>query len=334
MASITYSSPTFTTFTNIGPITTSLSFPPDCYTDHYDFQTWGLGFPWRYTTAGTCTRNISERDFGSDPRRTPGCAISSCCPSGKYYSQGFAWMTSYYSPGLYCPSNYHTCSPPPSPYQLSSASGETIAFCCPSTWESQTGGGGIVYDGCNSGFSTGSQVVTVADNIYDQSSLSQYTFTETGITTLWQIAWPIQIRWQSSDFITSLIQSTSTGIAVTGPTSTSKSTLPVPSPSRLSSGAISGIVVGSLIGAALLIGFPLFLFFFRRRHARSTQPVNNEPSGKPELSGDGKRLFVPHPSVYPQPNAELEGSDSRGPISASWNRHSLDPNISELPAMK
>lgn len=316
---MTYSSPTFTTFTNIGPITTSLSFPPDCYTDHYDFQTWGLGFPWRYTTAG--------------------CAISSCCPSGKYYSQGFAWMTSYYSPGLYCPSNYHTCSPPPSPYQLSSTSGETIAFCCPSSyvcpaWESQTRGGGIVYDGCNSGFSTGSQVVTVGDNIYDQSSLSQYTFTETGMTTLWQIAWPIQIRWQSSDFITSSIQSSSTVIAVTGPTSTSTSTSPVRSPSQLSSGAISGIVVGSLIAVALLIGFPLFIFFFRRRRAKSTQPINNQPSSKPELPGAGKQLPVPQPPVYPQPNAELEGSDHRGPISASWDHRFPDPNISELPAIK
>jgi hypothetical protein len=287
--------------------------------------------------------NWSERDWLKSLSHSIGCAISSCCPSGKYYSQGFAWMTSYYSPGLYCPSNYHTCSPPPSPYQLSSASGETIAFCCPSSelgpffhpltstltfqgyicpaWQSQSGGTGIVYDACNSGFSTGSQVVTVGDNIYDQSSLSQYIFTATGITTLWQIAFPIQIRWQSSDFITSSIQSTDTKIGVTGPTSTSTSTAPELSPAQLSRGAIDGIVIGSLIGAALLIGVSLFLFFFRRRRARSTQPINDQP--KAELPGAGMRLPVlqnripTQLPVHPQPNAELEGSGLRGPISAS-----------------
>lgn len=245
-------------------------------------------------------------------------------------------MTSYYSPGLYCPSNYHTCSPPPSPYQLSSASGETIAFCCPSSepgpfvhpltsiltsqdyicpaWQSQSGGTGIVYDACNSGFSTGSQVVTVGDNIYDQSSLSQYIFTATGMTTLWQIAFPIQIRWQSSDFTTSSIQSTDTKIGVTGPTSISTSTAPKLSPPQLSGGAISGIVVGSLIGAALLIGVSLFLFFFRRRRARSTQSINHQPY-KGELPGAG---IPTTSSVHPQPNVELEGSGLRGLVSASW----------------
>lgn len=53
MAAKTYSSPPpFTTSYNLGPITKSLSFPPDCYTNHYDFRTNGLGFPWAYTTAG------------------------------------------------------------------------------------------------------------------------------------------------------------------------------------------------------------------------------------------------------------------------------------------
>jgi hypothetical protein len=62
---------------------------------------------------------------------------------------------------------------------------------------------------------------------------------------------------------------------------------------------------------------PLFFFFFFRRRARSTQPINDETISKSELPGDGKQPPVLQPPVYPQPNAELEGNDHRGPISAS-----------------
>jgi len=104
--------PTWTTSTNLGQLTTT-SFPSDCLRKLYDLNTIGLGLPWTYNTQG--------------------CAVSTCCPSGHFYSEPWAWMTSYYSPGLSCPAEYRKCPPPPSPTALSSQPGETIAFCCPTS---------------------------------------------------------------------------------------------------------------------------------------------------------------------------------------------------------
>jgi len=101
--------PAWTTSTNLGRLTTT-SFPSDCLSKLYDLHTLGLGVPWTYNTQG--------------------CAVSTCCPSGHFYSEPWAWMTSYYSPSLACPAEYRKCPPPPSPTALSSQPGETIAFCC------------------------------------------------------------------------------------------------------------------------------------------------------------------------------------------------------------
>ena len=105
--------PSFTTYHNLGPLAPT-SFPVNCLTDWWDMQTIALGMPsvWSY--------------------HTQGCATSTCCPSGIFYTEGWAWMTSYYSPGV-CPSQYKSCVPPSAPTALSSASGETIAFCCPTS---------------------------------------------------------------------------------------------------------------------------------------------------------------------------------------------------------
>ncbi|OCL02995.1 hypothetical protein AOQ84DRAFT_163174 [Glonium stellatum] len=104
--------PPFTTSTNLGPLPPT-SFPPECLSTLWDMNTYGLGMPWTYETQG--------------------CAIKTCCPYGKQYTEAWAWMTSYYSPGV-CPSQYRACKPPASPSALSSAEGETIAFCCPNNY--------------------------------------------------------------------------------------------------------------------------------------------------------------------------------------------------------
>jgi hypothetical protein len=88
-------------------------FPKRLPFDLWDFNTNGLGAPWTYMTQG--------------------CAAKTCCPSGNVYTKPWAWMTSYYSPGV-CPSQYRSCpgSPAP-PFALSTTPGETIAFCCPTS---------------------------------------------------------------------------------------------------------------------------------------------------------------------------------------------------------
>ena len=99
--------PFWTTSTNLGPLPTT-TFPADCHESLFDFNTLGLGLPWTYNTQG--------------------CAISTCCPSGNFYTEPWAFMTSYYSPGV-CPHDYQRCGPPPT--SLETKAGETVAFCCP-----------------------------------------------------------------------------------------------------------------------------------------------------------------------------------------------------------
>ena len=103
--------PPWTTSTNLGPLPTT-AFPGDCLASLWDFNTPGLGMPWT--------------------QMTQGCAAKTCCPDGNVYTEAWAWMTSYYSPGV-CPSQYRSCPGPLPPSALSTVSGETIAFCCPTS---------------------------------------------------------------------------------------------------------------------------------------------------------------------------------------------------------
>lgn len=110
---VTIPVPSFTTYHNLGSLAPT-SFPANCLSDWWNMQSSALGMPtvWSY--------------------HTQGCATSTCCPFGKFYTEAWAWMTSYYSPGV-CPSQYKSCAPPAAPTALSSAPGETVAFCCPTS---------------------------------------------------------------------------------------------------------------------------------------------------------------------------------------------------------
>lgn len=99
--------PSVTSSTNLGPLTTSISFPANCFTNLYDFQTYGLGAPYTYETQG--------------------CALSTCCPYDKFYTNGWGWFSSYYSPAV-CPSEYKSCAPYTA---LVKEPDETAIFCCP-----------------------------------------------------------------------------------------------------------------------------------------------------------------------------------------------------------
>jgi len=97
--------------TNLGAMLSPVSLPNDCLNDVWNFQTGGLADGEFYTYF------------------TQGCAISSCCPSSTPYYYPYEWLVSYYSPAV-CPRSWRSCSGPPSGH-VPSATGETVAFCCP-----------------------------------------------------------------------------------------------------------------------------------------------------------------------------------------------------------
>ncbi|PMD53547.1 uncharacterized protein K444DRAFT_619082 [Hyaloscypha bicolor E] len=161
--------PPWTTSTNLGPLPTT-AFPSDCLASLWDFNTPALGMPWT--------------------QMTQGCAASTCCPYGNFYTEAWAWMTSYYSPGV-CPSQYRSCHGPMPPSALSTAPDETIAFCCPTNYGCPASG---FFQYCQSALSTATAVIVV-DNILDQKTLSTSTWTlDSDWGYSWQAVYPIQVR--------------------------------------------------------------------------------------------------------------------------------------------
>ena len=97
--------------TNLGPMTTPVSLPPNCLEELWDLKTEGLMPGNRYTFY------------------TQGCAVSSCCPGLMTpYRSAYEWLSSYHSPAV-CPVSWRLC---PGPTNLTPRKDETIAFCCPS----------------------------------------------------------------------------------------------------------------------------------------------------------------------------------------------------------
>ncbi|KAK3364173.1 hypothetical protein B0T25DRAFT_598025 [Lasiosphaeria hispida] len=157
LGSISVYIPAWTTSVNLGSLPTT-SFPTDCLASIWDLHQKGLGLPWSYNTQG--------------------CTVRTCCPSGNFYTENWAWMTSYYSPGLACPAKYRKCPPPPSPSTISSQPGETIAFCCPTSYTcpDTTPGPDHIYFACHTKLSTSTSVI-ILNNIFNQKTLSTQTHT-------------------------------------------------------------------------------------------------------------------------------------------------------------
>jgi hypothetical protein len=104
--------PSVTSSTNLGPLITPLALPSDCLSKLWDFNTPGL-------------QPSAQQSLYT--YLTQGCAISSCCPSSAPYSEAYQWLTTYYSPAV-CPVSYKTCA---GPSNLTPGPSETAAFCCP-----------------------------------------------------------------------------------------------------------------------------------------------------------------------------------------------------------
>ncbi|KAK2797554.1 hypothetical protein FQN50_009149 [Emmonsiellopsis sp. PD_5] len=241
--------PRFTTsFTNLGPLPTT-AFPADCLSELWDLQTTGLGIPWTYNTQG--------------------CAVKTCCPSDNAYTEAWAWMTSYYSPGV-CPSQYRSCRPPAMPTALSSSQGETIAFCCPTNYDCPNVSDFVA---CFSLLSTSTSVI-VLNNLYDQKTVSTRPFSldSVAMSASYQIAYPIQVRSRLGETIPTALA-----------TDTSRPSNPNNAPGGsgadggggggLSTGAIIGLSFGVFIAVALVVSGVLFFLYKIRWAARKEPPI-------------------------------------------------------------
>src|SRR6266536_3895684 len=169
---------TFTTgYTNLGSLGPT-SFPPDCLQSLWNFHTALGDSPFWYFTQG--------------------CAASTCCPSGNFYSESWGYMTSYYSPGV-CPAQYRRCSPPPAPTTLLSEPGESIAFCCPTNYVCPQTRLGETYTPsflfCQSLMFFSTTTYFDADNIFDQETTGIGTYVNTvSPRGIYVLAIPVQIR--------------------------------------------------------------------------------------------------------------------------------------------
>jgi hypothetical protein len=256
MATITYTDPAggtrvippFTTFINFGSLP-STQLPSDCLNSSWDFNTQAL-VP------------------GGIDYYTQGCAISTCCPYGTFYTENWEWMTKGYSPGV-CPQSYKTCNPPQAPLPtLSTTNGETVAFCCPNNLDCPNWPGPVYF--CQTPISASAITAIEVDNIINQDITATEVATPSDGEQDFVLAYPIQIRYSGNASHSSSSQLNSTA---SQQPSTNSGT-------AISSGKIAGIVIGALAGLSLLLlGFFFMLWKIRKmknQHLHEIQEVRNQ----------------------------------------------------------
>ncbi|KAI0452433.1 hypothetical protein F5B21DRAFT_336396 [Xylaria acuta] len=209
------------------------------------------------------------------------------------YPSGYAANTEqYYSPGR-CPTGFTA------PCRSTNRAGtveETVLTCCP------TGGNYICQtnirhpwettQGCMSTITTSSELV-VSEVSNQITSRVTSTFGVDGDDAV--NAYSIQVRYQSTDFISSLSSSSTPMSSVTiethSPTNTPHS------PNANAKGFIAGIVIGSLAAFFIAIGAAFLLV--RRRYRRRQQ----QPQQQPQPSTPTQQ--TQHPYTYPyQPSGQ------------------------------
>lgn len=199
----------------------------------------------------------------------------------------------FYSPGLVCPDGYlSACTATWDGFsdwqvQFPMTAGETAVGCCPRGYNCDNWNGGT----CTLvPTSTVVPIVTCRGNTTGPSA--QETIQERETSAFKFYAPMIQINWQASDRSSTLELAQSTSGAAT-----SSSTPSSEGPSQLASGAIAGIVVGSVGGIGLL----LIAFWLLKRHRRK------------KATGSGNRF---HGSWGAQNNNTGNGKQFSGTINA------------------
>jgi hypothetical protein len=270
-----------TGYTNIGSLGPT-SFPSDCLQSLWAFHT-----------------SLNDEFFSY---LTQGCAASTCCPSGNFYTESWGYVTSYYSPGV-CPSQYYSC-----PLALASTSlpyepGETVVFCCPTNYGCPV----PTQLFCQSPMLFSTTTYFEVDNIFDQKTTGIGTIVNSvSPSGIFVLAFPIQIRNSATEtgstsitsFTSNIASATTTDPALTSsPTSNIASATSTTSNSHgskisLSGGAIAGITIGAFLGGGfILLAFGFFLYrpvLHWSNFSKKGSGVHDlETTSKPELDGQG-----------------------------------------------
>ncbi|KAF3398335.1 hypothetical protein F1880_005964 [Penicillium rolfsii] len=202
------------------------------------------------------------------------------------FPSGWATTATWFSPGLFCPTGYTVNDT----NVVTSGLGitETQARCCPSgyTIATELKAPWWTPEPCTK--------ISTKVTVLEFTVLGATPTTTTAITYTNPIihAYPIELRWQSTDSVDSGMESSatvaltsssatstssstsSTSTSISTPTSTSSSTGTASTSSGLSTGAKAGIGVGVAAAAIIVIMLSLLIWFRRRRNqkASSTQP--------------------------------------------------------------
>ncbi|KAI0380302.1 hypothetical protein F5Y04DRAFT_282065 [Hypomontagnella monticulosa] len=198
--------------------------------------------------------------------------LGTCWPTG-YLGQA----TEYYSPGL-CPSGF---APACSRINSIGSVTETIQTCCPTnhqytclTQGDSGWGGGACFSDLGTGTWTLTSVYVITDN--DATSFVGASTGSIGAVN----ARGVQVRFQSTDFMTTTPTNTISSQSTTTSSLTSTNTSPSET-SGLSTGAQAGIGVGVAVGVLALLAIAGFIFLKRRKATTSRQDL-------PELHGRTK----------------------------------------------
>ncbi|CEO58936.1 hypothetical protein PMG11_03628 [Penicillium brasilianum] len=220
------------------------------------------------------------------------------------YPSGWAKTATWFSPGLFCPTGYTVNNT----NVVTSGLGitETQARCCPSGYAFATKA--LEYwwtpEPCTK--------ISKTTTVIDYTVLGVTPTTTTAVTYTHPIihAYPVELRWQSTDSVDAVVESSAT-VMLTSSTGTSASSTSTPSSSSASSGLSTGAKAGIGIGvaaAAIIVIVLSLLFWFRRRR---TQKASTQTSD--DYSRDGSvfdRAPRQEPVELPTYTPELHGNFS------------------------
>ncbi|KAI1108321.1 hypothetical protein F5Y14DRAFT_459754 [Nemania sp. NC0429] len=205
----------------------------------------------------------------------------------------------YYSPGL-CPTGFTA------PCQTTNRAGtveETILTCCPTQGnyicetDLPSVGDDEIFRGCISQITATSTVVIGSDVRDFQTSRVTLTLNQEDAIN----AYSIQVRYQSTDFISSSASSptqTSTSSAVLETPSVTRTP---PSTNATANRALPGIIVGAIAGFAIVVGA---VFLLTRRRYRQRREQQSPPQPTPTQQTQHQYPYPDQPIYQEQPKQQ------------------------------